>query len=350
MEFTARQIAEFVQGEISGNPEARVNKISRIEEACEGSLCFLANAAYEKYLYSSKPTIVLVHKDFHPDQEITATLIRVDDPYFAFTKILQYIQQIQLQQNRKKGIASTAVIDETVEFEDSETVWVGDYVVIGSGVRIGKNVQIYPHVFIDDNCCIGADTVIYSGVKIYHSSQIGQRCIIHSGVVIGADGFGFAPRPDGSYEKIPQTGNVIVEDDVEIGANTTIDRATLGSTIIRQGTKLDNLIMVAHNCEIGKHTVIASQSGFSGSTKIGDYCKIGGQVGVAGHLKIGNYVTLAAKAGITNHVPDGSKLMGAPAIDAAKFKRIFILSKHLEEIVKRIDVLEKQQKTQNRNR
>lgn len=340
MKFTANEIANLVNGNVNGDINAEVCKVTRIEDADEGSLCFLMNQAYERYLYTSNPSIVLVKKDFKPKQHIKATLIRVDDPYLAFVKLLKVIEKTE-KINDKKSIAVTAIIDSTVQFSDLESVWISDYVVVGANVRIGKNVQIYPHVFIDNNSIIGDDTVLYSGVKIYNNTHIGKRCVIHSGVVIGADGFGFAPKEDGSYEKIPQIGNVVIGDDVEIGANTTIDRATIGSTIIHNGTKLDNLIMVAHNCELGKHTVVASQSGFSGSTKVGDYCKIGGQVGVSGHLKIGNNVILAAKSGITNHVVDRKIMMGAPAMDANKFKRIFVLTKNLDKIVERLDKLEK---------
>jgi UDP-3-O-[3-hydroxymyristoyl] glucosamine N-acyltransferase len=338
MKFTAQQISDFLNGIIEGNPDIEVSSVSKIDAGSPGSLTFLANPAYTKYIYTTEASVVLVSKDFIPAQSISATLVKVDDPYSAFTKLLQMVQSST--QPNKTGIAATAVIHPSARFDNKDTVWIGDYAVIGENARIGDGARIYPHVFIDDHCIIGENSILYSGVKLYSHTQIGNSCIIHSGVVIGSDGFGFAPGTDGSYTKIPQLGNVIIEDNVEVGSNTTIDRATLGSTIIRQGTKLDNLIMVAHNCEIGKHTVVASQAGFSGSSKIGNNCLIGGQAGFSGHITVGNHVMIAAQSGIANNIKDKSVVMGSPAFDATKYKRAIVLFKNIEEMSKRIKALE----------
>ncbi len=344
MKFTAQQISDFLNGTIEGNPHTEVYSVSKIDDGKPGTLSFLANPAYTKFIYSTEASIVLVKTDFVPAQPVQSTLIRVEDPYAAFTGLLQMIQQTL--NTKKTGIASTAVIHPSVSFENKESVWIGEFVVIGEHVKIGKEVCIYPHTFVDDHCIIGNGTTLYSGVKLYNQTQIGNGCMIHSGVVIGSDGFGFAPSNEGIYTKIPQLGNVIIEDMVEIGANTTIDRATMGSTIIRQGTKLDNLIMVAHNCEIGKHTVVASQAGFSGSTKVGNHCMIGGQAGLSGHITVGNQVMIAAQSGIAANLRDKSMVMGSPAIDASKYKRAFVLFKNLEDMQNRIKNLEEKLKTQ----
>lgn len=339
MEFTAKQIADFLQGSIEGNPDVCVHHISKIEDGKPGTLTFLANPAYTKFIYSTKADIVLVKSDFVPEQPVGATLIRVSDPYRAFAALLQLVQDAM--RKTRKGIAATAIIHPSVIFVDRSEIWIGDYAVIGENVTLGRNVQIYPQVFIDDGSVIGEGTIIYSGVKVYSGTQVGKSCILHSGSVIGADGFGFAPDENGTYLKIPQLGNVVVEDHVEIGANTTIDRATLGSTVIRSGTKLDNLIQVAHNCDIGRNTVVASQAGFSGSSKVGDHCMIGGQAGISGHISIGSHVSIAAQSGIANNIPDKSEIMGSPAFEAGKYKRAFILFKNIEDLHKRVITLEK---------
>jgi UDP-3-O-[3-hydroxymyristoyl] glucosamine N-acyltransferase len=339
MEFSAQQIAEFLQGDIDGNASVKVNNISRIESGEPQTLCFLANENYTKYIYTTKASIVLVRKDFVPNKAIATTLIRVEDPYVSFAKLLQFIEQNRFKQ--QTGISKTAIYPESTEFSDKETVWLSDYVVMGENVKIGKQVKVFPHVYIGDNCIIGDNSILYSGVKLYHEVHIGKNCIIHSGSVIGSDGFGFAPDSDGKYIKIPQLGNVIIEDDVEICANVTIDRASVGSTIIRQGCKIDNLVMIAHNCEIGVNTVIAAQAGFSGSTKVGQQCMIGGQVGTAGHISIGNNVKIAAQSGIAGNIPDNSMVMGSPAFDAKQYKRAFILFKNIEQLAKRMMNVEK---------
>jgi UDP-3-O-[3-hydroxymyristoyl] glucosamine N-acyltransferase len=342
MEFTVQQIAVVLNGTIEGNAEAVVSNISKIEEGKPGTLSFLANPAYTKYIYTTEASAVLVRRDFSAEQPIKTTLIRVDDPYQSFTKLLQMVDEaMKLQKN---GIATTAIIGDGVTFSQKESVWISEYVVIGKNVKIGKGVKIYPQVFIDDNSVIGDNSILYSGVKMYHSCVLGNNCILHSGVVVGSDGFGFAPLADGSYTKIPQLGNVIIEDNIEIGANACIDRATIGSTVIRKGTKLDNLIQVAHNCEIGNDTVIAAQSGFSGSTKVGSNCMIGGQVGVAGHLHVGNRVMIAAQSGIAGNIADDAKIMGSPAFDALQYKKSAILFKNLEKMNNRIKDLEAQAK------
>lgn len=339
MEFSAKQIASFIGGIIEGDSRTRVNNISKIDESKPNTLSFLSNPKYNDFIYSAKSSIILIKKDLVLKEKVNSTLIRVDDPYFAFCKILQMINSYL--QKTKTGISSTAIIGKSTNIKDSKKVWISDYVVIGENVQIEKDVQIYPHVYIGDNCIIGEGTILYSGVKIYNNSILGKRCILHSGVVLGSDGFGFAKGEDGSYTKIPQLGNVELEDDIEIGANTTIDCATMGSTRIKKGTKLDNLIMVAHNCEIGKNNVIASQSGFSGSTKVGNDCMIGGQVGISGHIEIGNNVTIAAQSGIANNIKSKSIVMGSPAFDASKYKRAFVLFKNLEDIALKISKLEK---------
>lgn len=342
MNFSATQIAQYLNGEIEGDHNVNVNNISRIEDGQPNTISFLANPVYTKYIYETKASIVLVSKDFKAEKPISATLIRVESPYIGFTSLLKLVETFMKEE--KNGISSTAIIPESVIFEDRNSVYISDYVVIGENVKIGKNVKIYPHVFIDKNSEIGRECIIYSSVKIYRDSKVGESCIFHSGVVIGSDGFGFAPDKEGNYIKIPQLGNVVIEEYVEIGSNTCIDRATIGSTIIKRGTKLDNLIQVAHNVEIGKNTVIASQAGFSGSSKVGDFCQIGGQAGVAGHLKIGNNVLIAAQSGIASDVEDKSVLMGSPAIDASKYKRIFVVFKNLLDLNTRINNLERKLK------
>jgi len=338
MEFTVQQIAAVLNGKIEGNAETVVSNISKIEEGKPGSLSFLANPAYTKYIYTTEASAVLVRRDFSAEHPIRTTLIRVDDPYQSFTKLMQMVDEAMKQQ--KSGIATTAIIGEGVTFSQKESVWISEYVVIGKNVKIGKGVKIYPQVFIDDNCIIGDNSILYSGVKMYHSCVLGNNCLLHSGVVVGSDGFGFAPLADGSYTKIPQLGNVIIEDNIEIGSNSCIDRATMGSTVIRKGTKLDNLIQVAHNCEIGSNTVVAAQSGFSGSSKVGSNCMIGGQVGISGHLQLGNRVMVAAQSGIAGNVKDDAKIMGSPAFDASQYKRASILFKNIDQLYKRIKELE----------
>ncbi|WP_290698387.1 UDP-3-O-(3-hydroxymyristoyl)glucosamine N-acyltransferase [Lacinutrix sp.] len=336
MKFTAEQIADILEGDIVGDPQVEVSKLSKIEEGVEGALTFLANPKYTPFIYSTKATIAIVNRDFEPEQEISATLIKVDDAYKSFSKLLEYYNQVK---NNKVGIEQPSYASETATY--GENVYLGAFSYLGENVKLGDNVKIYPQVYIGDNVTIGDNTTIYAGAKLYSETEIGKHCIINSGTIIGADGFGFAPDKNGAFQKVPQTGNVIIEDYVDIGSATTIDRATLGSTIIRQGVKLDNQIQIAHNVEIGKNTVIAAQTGIAGSTKMGENCLIGGQVGIAGHLTIGNNVRVQAQTGIGHRVKDGEKLYGSPAIDYGNYVKSYVHFKNLPGIIKTINELEK---------
>lgn len=334
MKFTAEQIAGILEGEVVGNPEAEVFKLSKIEEGTEGSLTFLANPKYINYIYSTQATVTIVNNSFVPEQEITTTLIKVEDAYKSFSKLLEYYNQVKLM---KSGIEQPSVISEGVTY--GSDLYLGSFCYIGKNVTIGNNVKIYPNSFIGDNVIIGDNCVFFAGVRIYSESVIGNNCIIHSGTIIGSDGFGFAPQEDGTYSKVPQIGNVIIEDDVEIGACTTIDRATLGSTIIRKGVKLDNHIQVAHNVEIGENTVIAAQTGIAGTTKIGKNCLIGGQVGFAGHLVIGDGVKIQAQSGIGKNLEAGEVVQGSPAFNYGDFAKSFVHFRNLPKIVTDIEEL-----------
>lgn len=327
MEVTPAVIASIVNGEIEGDENVKISGFAKIEEARKGDITFLANPKYTHHIYSTDASAVLVRKDFVPDQELNVTLIKVEDPYKSLADLLTMVEKMK---PAPKGIEQPSYISEGAEI--GEDVYIGAFAYIGKGVKIGKNVRIYPQVYVGDNVKIGDDAILRPGVKIYEGCVIGNRCQLHAGVVIGADGFGFAPLPDGTYEKIPQIGNVVIEDDVEIGANTTVDRATFGSTRIGSGTKLDNLIQVAHNVEMGKCNVVASQAGFAGSSKIGNYNMIGGQVGVAGHISIGDMNQIGAQSGIPNNVGSGKRLMGYPAVDARQFAKNLVFIKRLEEL------------------
>lgn len=337
MKFTAAQIAGILEGEVVGNPNAEVYKLSKIEEGTEGSLTFLANPKYTNFIYSTQATITIVNASFKPEQEITTTLIKVDDAYQSFSKLLEYYNQIKLM---KSGIEEPSVISEGTTY--GSDLYLGSFSYLGKNVKIGNNVKIYPNSFIGDNVTIGDDCVFFAGVRIYSETVIGSRVTIHSGTVVGADGFGFAPQEDGTYKKVPQIGNVIIEDDVEIGSCATVDRATLGSTIIRTGVKLDNQIQVAHNVEIGAHTVIAAQTAIAGSTKIGKNCMIGGQVGFAGHLVIGDRVKIQGQSGIGKNLSDGEVVQGSPAFNYGDFAKSFVHFKNLPKIVSEIEQLKKQ--------
>lgn len=339
MEFTAKQISEFLSGEIEGDPGSKVNTISKIEEAQPGSLTFLANPAYSQFIYTTGASIVLVNKDFNPEKPLSTTLIRVDNAYQALARLLELYQQNMPQ---KKGVSSMASIADSVKL--GSDLYIGEFVVIGENVVIEDQVKIYPHCHIADNVLVKAGTTIYPGVRIYENCVIGKNCTIHSGAVIGADGFGFAPQSDNNYMKVAQIGNVILEDNVEIGANTTIDRATMGSTLIRKGVKLDNLIQVAHNVSIGENTVIAAQSGIAGSSKVGKNCMIGGQVGISGHISVGDDVKIAAQSGLSSNIKDGKIIMGSPAFDHDKYIKAYIHFRNFEKLIKRIDDLEKEVK------
>ena len=311
MKFKAAEIAQLLQGTVKGDANVEVSTLSKIEEGKEGSISFLANPKYEHFIYTTNASIVIVSKDFVATDSISSTLIVVEDAYQAFTQLLQYYNTIK---NNKVGIEEYTKVNSTAQLGDN--VYIGSFSYIGANVSIGNNVKIYPNVTIGDHAKIGDNTVLHSGVQVYEECEIGQNCIIHSNVVIGADGFGFAPNPDGSFEKIPQIGNVLIEDNVEIGAGSTIDRATMGSTIIRKGVKLDNQIQIAHNVQIGENTVIASQSGVAGSTKIGRNCMIGGQVGIAGHLTIGDFVQVQAQSGINGDVESKKQLYKKKEMEA----------------------------------
>ena len=328
MDFRATDLAAFLKGEIIGNGDARVSNVSKIEEGKEGTLAFLANPKYEHYIYETRASIVLVNKSFVPKKEIKATLIKVEDAYKAFASLLDLY--VQAKGKLKAGIEQPSFIAENVK--TGEDIFVGAFSYISKNAKIGNNVKIFPQVFIGENVQIGDDCIIYAGVKIYDDSVIGNRCIIHSGVVIGSDGFGFAPTEDGSYKKIPQIGNAVLEDDVEIGANTTIDRATMGSTYIREGAKIDNLVQIAHNCDIGQNTVFAAQVGIAGSTKVGHNCTFGGQVGLGGHITVGDRVTLGAQSGAVQNIKDDQIMLGSPAIDIKVAMKAYVMLRRLPEI------------------
>jgi UDP-3-O-[3-hydroxymyristoyl] glucosamine N-acyltransferase len=327
-------IADFLAGEVVGDDNAAVSTFAKIEEGRPGALSFLSNHKYEPYLYETESSVVIVNRDLTPSKPVRATMVRVDDAYTSFAKLLElYVANLP----QKKGVAASAVFGQGTSY--GEDCYFGDYAVVGDGVRIGKGCKIYPHVFIDDNVTLGDNVTLYSGVKIYHGCQLGSNVIIHSGAVIGADGFGFAPNTNNEYEKIPQIGVVVIEDNVELGANTCVDRATMGATVIRRGVKLDNLIQIAHNVEIGENTVSAAQLGVAGSTKVGANCMMGGQVGIIGHLKIGNGVQIASKSGVLANVADGDSVMGFPAFKASDFKRSFTIYKKLPAMSTAVDRL-----------
>ena len=312
MEFTVEQIAQMLKGEVRGDKSLKVNQLAKIEEGSIGTISFLANPKYEQYIYSTHSTAVIVDKNFEAKREFSTTLILVENAYAAFTVLLQEYQKILVQ--NKKGVEQPSFINPTAEI--GEDVYVGAFAYIGEKCKIGNNSKIYPNVSISDSCVIGENCTIYSGATIYHNTIIGNNCTIHANAVIGADGFGFAPQADGTFVAIPQLGNVVLEDNVSIGANTTVDRATMGSTILREGVKIDNLVQIAHNVEIGKNTVIAAQTGISGSSKIGENCMIGGQAGLAGHISVASNTILMAKSGITKSVGKTGRIMsGSPAQD-----------------------------------
>lgn len=336
MEFTASQIASLLEGEVEGNPEIAVHKLAKIEEGEKGSLTFLANPKYTHYIYSTEASITIVNKDFVPEQELATTLIKVEDAYKSFSKLLEYYNQVKFN---KTGLENPVYISDTANYGDN--FYLGAFSYLGNNVRIGNNVKIYPNVYIGDNVRLGNDVVVFAGAKIYSESVVGNDCVIHSGAIIGADGFGFTPDANGEYSKVPQTGNVILEDNVDVGAGTTIDRATLGSTILRKGVKLDNQIQIAHNVEIGENTAIAAQTGVAGSTKIGKNCLIGGQVGIVGHITIGDRVKIQAQSGIGRNVKDDEVLQGSPALNYGDYNKSYVHFKNLPKIVNKINELDR---------
>ncbi len=337
MKFTAQQIADNLNGIIEGNPDVIVYKLSKIEEGSDGSLSFLANKLYTPYIYTTEASAVIVNKDFVAEQNVKTTLIRVDDAYTAFAVLLNLYNQVKLN---KSGISQMAFISETATY--GENNYIGEFAFIGENVKLGNNVKIYPQSYIGDNSKIDDNTTIFQGVKIYADTEIGKNCILHAGVVIGADGFGFAPQADKNYQKVAQIGNVVIEDNVEIGANATIDRATMGSTLIKKGAKIDNLNQIGHNAVIGENTVMAALCGIAGSAKIGNNCMIGGQVGIVGHISIADNVKIAAQSGIASSIKkEGEILLGSPALNASDYKKVYVHFKNLPKLVARIDELEK---------
>ena len=336
MEFSAKQIAEYIQGVIVGDENATVHTFAKIEEGIPGALSFLSNPKYTHYIYDTQSSIVLVNKDFEPKHEIKATLIKVDNAYESLAKLMTLYE---MSQPKKQGIDPLASIASNAKI--GKNAYIGPFACIEEGAIIGDNTYIHPHVTVGCNAKVGNNTILYPHVTIYHDCRIGNNCILHAGSVVGADGFGFAPSPEG-YEKIPQIGIAILEDDVEIGANTCIDRATMGATIIHKGTKLDNLVQIAHNVEVGSHTVMASQAGVAGSAKIGEWCMFGGQVGVAGHIKVGDHVTVGAQSGIPGNTKSGSTLMGYPAIDPKQFARSAAIYKKLPDMYTELGRLQKE--------
>lgn len=327
MKFTAKQIAELLQGEIVGNPDAVVQTFAKIEEGMEGAISFFANPRYEHYIYETRSTIVLVNRDFVPAAPVSATLIRVDNAYEAIARLLKFYEQTVA---RRSGVHPLACVAATATI--GEDCYVGPFAYVGEQAVVGRGAQIYAHAVVEERARVGEDCILYPGVSVYHDCVLGNRVILHSGCVIGADGFGFAPAADG-YEKIPQIGIVTVEDDVEIGANTCVDRSTMGSTYVRRGVKLDNLVQVAHNCEVGAHTVMSAQVGVAGSTKIGEWCMFGGQVGIAGHAVIGDRTMSGAQAGIAGSIRRGhTTVQGSPAFDAKGFARSSVVFKKLPDM------------------
>jgi len=336
MKYTARQLAALLNGEVVGNPDVTVDNVSRIEEGKAGTLSFLANPKYTRFVYTTGASIVLVNEAFKPESGVPCTLIRVKDAYSAFARLLELYNQEKLN---KSGISDKAYRAASAKI--GSHVYIGEFAFIGEGVVIADGARIFPQVFIGDHVKIGRNTVLFAGSRVYYECVIGDNCRIHAGAVIGADGFGFAPLAK-EYQKIPQIGNVMIEDDVEIGANTTIDRATIGSTILRKGVKLDNLIQVAHNVEIGENTVIAAQTGISGSTKIGRNCMIGGQVGIIGHLTIADEVKIAAQSGIGASITEkGAVVQGSPAFEMSKYKRCYVHFRNLPDSMNKLSELEK---------
>lgn len=328
MEFKATDIASFLNGEVVGDGNVKVSGVSKIEEGQPGTLSFLANPKYENYIYSTSSSVVLVNRTFQPKAEVKATLVKVDDAYQAFASLLDLY--VQTKQNTRTGIESPVSVHETATIE--KDVYIGAFTSIGRNAKVGKGTKLFPQVFLGDNVTVGDNCIIYAGVKIYDDSVIGSNCILHSGAVVGSDGFGFAPQADGTYKKIPQIGNVILEDDVEIGANTAIDCGTFGSTIIRKGAKIDNLVQVAHNCEIGENTVIAGQTGMAGTTKIGKNCKFAGQVGLAGHLTIGNNVQIGAQSGVSKSIKDNEIVLSSPAVNYKEAIKTYTIIRNLPKL------------------
>jgi UDP-3-O-[3-hydroxymyristoyl] glucosamine N-acyltransferase len=340
MKFTAQIIAGFLKGEIIGDPNVEVTTVAKIEEGHKGAISFLANMNYEQFIYSTESSIVLVNDNFEPSGAVNATMIKVANAYEAFASLLSMYEE---SKPKKKGVHKASVIEDSAKV--GKDVYIGAMAYIGENVVVGDAVRIYPHAYIGDNTTIGEGSVLYSGVKVYHECKLGKNCIIHAGSVVGSDGFGFAPSSTNDYKKIPQVGNVILEDNVEIGANTVVDRATMGSTIVRKGVKIDNLVQVGHNVEIGENTVLAGQSGVSGSTRIGKNCMFGGQVGIIGHITIADGTKAAAQTGISGSIkkPD-TTVYGSPAFDFRSYQLSYIVFRKLPDLKEKVDILAKELK------
>ena len=336
MKFSAKQIAEFIQGTIVGDENATVHTFAKIEEGIPGAISFLSNPKYTSYIYDTQSSIVLVNKDFEPEREVKATLIKVDNAYESLAKLMTLYEQ---SHPKRTGIDPLAYVAPTAKI--GENVYLAPFACVGDHAEVGDNTELHPHATVGRNAKVGKNCILYTNSNVYHDCIVGDNCILHSGSVIGADGFGFAPTPNG-YDKIPQIGIAILEDDVEIGANTCVDRATMGATIIRKGVKLDNLIQVAHNVEIGSHTVIASQTGIAGSTKVGEWCMFGGQVGIAGHIKIGDKVNLGAQSGVPGSIKSGQSLIGTPPIEMKNFFKSSAVFKKLPEMYMELNNLKKE--------
>ena len=336
MEFSAKQIAEFIQGTIVGDENATVHTFAKIEEGIPGAISFLSNPKYTNYIYETQSSIVLVNKDFKPEKAISATLIKVDNAYESLAKLMTLYEQ---SQPKRVGIHPLAYVSPTAKI--GENVYLAPFACVGDNAEIGDGTELHPHATVGRGAKVGKNCILYTNCNVYHDCRVGNNCILHSGCVIGADGFGFAPSPEG-YEKIPQIGIAILEDNVEIGANTCVDRATMGATIIRKGVKLDNLIQIAHNVEVGSNTVMASQVGIAGSTKVGEWCMFGGQVGLAGHIKVGNKVNLGAQSGVPGNIKDGQSLIGTPPIELKNYFKSSVLFKKLPEMATELNNLKKE--------
>ena len=338
MKFLASQIAALLNGTVEGNPETEVWNVAKIEEGAPGMLSFLANPKYIPYIYETRSSVVIVNKDFVAEKPISATLIRVDDAYASFAKLLAFYDQMSQD---KRGVSSLAFVSSTAKC--GEHLYLGEFAFVGENVTLGNNVKVYPQVYVGDGCVIGDNTVLYPGVRLYRNTVVGQRCIIHAGAVIGADGFGFVPQEDGHYDKIPQVGNVMIDDDVEIGANTTIDRSTMGSTRVHKGVKLDNLIHLAHNVEIGENSALAAQVGVSGSTHLGKNCVVGGQSGFVGHLHIANGSKFGGQCGIMGSIKEeNQEFMGTPIQPLRQYLKSNARFRHIDEMARKIEELEKE--------
>ncbi len=336
MEFSAKQIAEYIQGVIEGDENATVHTFAKIEEGIPGAISFLSNPKYTHYIYNTESSIVLVNKDFVPEKEVKATLIKVNNAYESLAKLMTLYEQ---SQPKRTGIDPLAYVAPTAKI--GKDVYLAPFACVGDNAEIGDGTELHPHATVGRGAKVGKNCILYTNCNVYHDCRVGNNCILHSGCVIGADGFGFAPSPEG-YEKIPQIGITILEDNVEVGANTCIDRATMGATIIRKGVKLDNLIQIAHNVEVGSNTVMASQVGIAGSTKVGEWCMFGGQVGLAGHIKIGNKVNLGAQSGVPGSLKDGQALIGTPPIEMKNYFKSSILFKKLPDMAAELNSLKKE--------